>query len=304
MKSFFYAHMAVIMACFMLGCGGANDIEASDKPTEPSVGSYFTATVGEPLPDWSEGTLDIHSISTGRGESYFYIFPDGTSMLVDAAGSLLTDEACAADNSAGCLPFRPNGNVTSGRVIADYVEHFNPHGKSVDYWLNSHFDGDHIGHYPENYAATNPAVSLIGKHPDGGFYLHGIKEIGTLLKFKKIIDRGYTSPIDLSGQKSIGDYIRFLNWTKAANGTVYEPAGVGRADQVIMTHNPGAYTGFSIRILCGGGWYWTGSGENTRCNLPVGADGRPDQQKLKDAGSKENISVSYPHLRAHETLMN
>ena len=33
---------------------------------------------------WKKGELDIHFIYTGRGEAVFYIFPDGTSMLVDA----------------------------------------------------------------------------------------------------------------------------------------------------------------------------------------------------------------------------
>lgn len=44
--------------------------------------------IGSQMPLWQNGTFEIHSISTGRGESNFYIFPDGTSMLIDAAGSL------------------------------------------------------------------------------------------------------------------------------------------------------------------------------------------------------------------------
>ena len=39
---------------------------------------------GELLSPWSEGTLDIHEISTGRGSSTFFILPDGTTMLYDA----------------------------------------------------------------------------------------------------------------------------------------------------------------------------------------------------------------------------
>ena len=35
------------------------------------------------LPAWSEGYLDIHTISTGRGECLFLILPDGTSIVVD-----------------------------------------------------------------------------------------------------------------------------------------------------------------------------------------------------------------------------
>jgi hypothetical protein len=40
--------------------------------------------VGEPLTPWSAGTLEIHQISTGRGNSALFIFPDATSLLVDA----------------------------------------------------------------------------------------------------------------------------------------------------------------------------------------------------------------------------
>lgn len=40
--------------------------------------------VGEKLPEWTLGTMDIHEISTGRGSSTFFILPDGTTMLYDA----------------------------------------------------------------------------------------------------------------------------------------------------------------------------------------------------------------------------
>lgn len=47
----------------------------------------FSQQVGAPLPDWEDGILDIHHISTGRGDAAFMIFPDGTTMLVDAGES-------------------------------------------------------------------------------------------------------------------------------------------------------------------------------------------------------------------------
>ena len=42
------------------------------------------ARKGRTLPAWSEGYLDIHTISTGRGECLLLILPDGTSIVVDA----------------------------------------------------------------------------------------------------------------------------------------------------------------------------------------------------------------------------
>ena len=40
--------------------------------------------VGSPITPWQPGMLDIHQISTGRGNAGLYIFPDGTTLLVDA----------------------------------------------------------------------------------------------------------------------------------------------------------------------------------------------------------------------------
>lgn len=251
--------------------------------------SNFVAKVGEPLPAWTEGTLDIHSISSGRGESFLYIFPDGTSMLIDAGGSLLTDSVCAHEGIPGCFPFRPNGDISAGTVVADYVKYFNPNGETVDYWVNSHLDTDHMGNFPETYAAISEVSRKVKKHPEGNFYLNGVNEVGTLLNFKKVIDRDYTTPIDRSKEKRISDYVRFLDWTKRTKGTVYEPAKVGSTDQIVMTHNPGKYPDFKVRVLCASGNYWTGKGEETKCNLPLDANGQPDKAAIKKAKAKENI---------------
>jgi len=45
--------------------------------------------VGDTLPSWSEGYLDIHHINTGKGEAAFFMLPDGTTMLVDAGATAL-----------------------------------------------------------------------------------------------------------------------------------------------------------------------------------------------------------------------
>ena len=46
--------------------------------------SLRAQTVGEALPPWAPGELDIHQINTGAGNAALLIFPDGTSLLVDA----------------------------------------------------------------------------------------------------------------------------------------------------------------------------------------------------------------------------
>ena len=55
---------------------------------------------------WSGGHLDIHHISTGRGNATFFILPDGTSLLVDAG-------AAPDDTTPDATP-RPDGSRRPG----------------------------------------------------------------------------------------------------------------------------------------------------------------------------------------------
>ena len=43
--------------------------------------------IGDVMTAWQEGWFEIHSINTARGECFFYILPDGTTLLIDAAGA-------------------------------------------------------------------------------------------------------------------------------------------------------------------------------------------------------------------------
>lgn len=290
----------VSLATVMAACGGGT----SNEPTPPSTptpdptpdptptANIFEAAIGEPLKAWTPGSMDIHAISTGRGDCFLYIFPDGTSMMVDAAGSLITQAVVDSpenDQDGGILVPRPSADVSSGSVIAKYVEHFNPHGTTVDYWLNTHFDADHIGHYPPTYAAICPVSANVQKHPEGGFYLNGINELGTLLNYKKLVDRGNTAPIDLSSKDRFKDYKRFIDWAYKTKGTVHEVAKVGHTDQFVLNYDAAKYSDFKIRVLSGSGYSWSGQGQETVCNLPLGSDGKPDVAKIKKVDPKENI---------------
>ncbi len=48
------------------------------------ITAYAGDTVGMPLAAWQPGMLDIHQISSGRGNAGLYVLPDGTTLLVDA----------------------------------------------------------------------------------------------------------------------------------------------------------------------------------------------------------------------------
>ncbi|HEX7140458.1 MAG TPA: hypothetical protein VF219_21585, partial [Vicinamibacterales bacterium] len=83
------------------------------------------------LPPWTRGTLDIHQISTGRGNAAFFVFPDGTTMLVDAGA--------AGDGIPDTDP-RPNATRSPGGWIVRYIERpMVPQPARLDYAVLTHF---------------------------------------------------------------------------------------------------------------------------------------------------------------------
>src|ERR1044072_3895580 len=75
----------------------------------------LAAQVGAPLPAWTRGTLDIHQISTGRGNAALIVFPDATTMLVDAGAAGDGQKVAATDP-------RPNAARPAGGWIVHYLQ--------------------------------------------------------------------------------------------------------------------------------------------------------------------------------------
>ena len=75
--------------------------------------------VGEPLPAWTPGTLDIHQINTGKGNSALFVLPDGTSLLVDAG-----------DGSHNVMSDKKVGITVYG--VVDYGSYWYPGGLDLD----------------------------------------------------------------------------------------------------------------------------------------------------------------------------
>ena len=123
-----------LFALLAVACGGGSN---GEMPWEDDLGTKPTPTptpgqtiaVGDVLPDWEEGCFDIHFINSGRGECCFYIFPDGTTMLVDAGELTLT-------YGDGPCPQRPNSSIRPYETYARYIKHFLPQGHSYSQGQN------------------------------------------------------------------------------------------------------------------------------------------------------------------------
>ena len=87
---------------FMLGC---------EKPSDGTGGTGIPVIPKKKWAGWKAGQFQVHFIYTGVGESLFFIFPDGTTMLLD----------CGDHNVAGkstSVPLLPDTSRHSGEWIA------------------------------------------------------------------------------------------------------------------------------------------------------------------------------------------
>jgi hypothetical protein len=207
------------------------------------------------LSDWSEGYLDIHNISTGKGESTFYIFPDGTTMLVDAGVTSLKNEQT--------IDAKPNESKTPGQWIAHYINHF-MNGlpeKKIHYIHLSHFHEDHFG-----------GILGTSKYSEyGNYYLSGLTEVGEILSLEKIVDRGwpdYNWPSENHESSSAENYIRFVQWQVANRGLNAEKFKVGTNQQFVLLNDPEKYPEFQIRNIYCNGYIWTGVGDEKKNLFP------------------------------------
>jgi beta-lactamase superfamily II metal-dependent hydrolase len=127
----------------------------------------------ETLPPWSPGVLEIHQISTGRGNSALFVLPDGTTLLVDAG---------AAGNGIEQTEPHPDATRTPGAWIARYLQRHLPAGSAgLDYTLITHFHVDHMG---------------------------GIADVAKAVPVRKLLDRGwpeYSYPVPLAD----AEYLKF-----------------------------------------------------------------------------------------------
>jgi hypothetical protein len=211
--------------------------------------------VGAPLPPWSRGTLDIHQISTGRGNAAVLVFPDGTTMLVDAGAA--GDGQTIADTDP-----RPNATRTAGGWIVRYLQRVGI--DRLDYAVLTHWHGDHIG----QVTASSPASK------SGTYKLTGITEVGEAVPIGTLIDRGtdYLPPQD---DATLQNYRAFAAERKR------ETIRVGAADQIAPHREPDAFKSFEVRNVAANGMIWNGEGNGAHAIFPplssLAAEDKPSE---------------------------
>ncbi len=217
------------------------------------------------LEPWQEGMLDLHHINTGRGDAAFCIFPDGTTLLIDAGDM---SETHPRTNSARNARAMPNDSRSAPSWIVDYIKQFHPKTENtvLDYALITHYHDDHFGE-----------MDSLRKQSDAGYYLTGITEVGTMLPIKKMLDRGFDFPIDLKNDivqakhrfvndpygmlATLKEYWKFLAAGQANGGLVNETLKAGYRDQIALLYGPKKFPAFSVRNIAVNGQMWTGENQ-------------------------------------------
>lgn len=183
------------------------------------------------------------------GDAAYYIFPDGTTMLLDA-GEMTTNDDKRAGTRISAV--HPDNSKKAYEWIAYYIRKQSPDGNNavLDYALVTHFDGDHFG----NWYAAAPLSS------DGKFTLSGIMGVGALIPIRKLMDRGYpfyNYPRDMyeaagkakdsTYKKTLDSYRRFIDYG-TAKGMKIEQFKAGSITQISLCR-PDRHPDFNVQNI-------------------------------------------------------
>ena len=220
-----------------------NPTPEQPTPEQPKV------ELGKALPAWSEGELDIHTISTGRGECLFIILPDGTTMVVDAGE--FSRESSEYKNVAQ----RPNAVTRPSQTYANYIRNYMPKGRgAIDYFHLSHFHMDHMGNMEGSYSYFSE-----GKV---SYLLSGVTALYHQIPFLEIIDRAYGKydnlKVNSMSTESLANYRKFLDYQVGKNALRASQFKLGANDQFALKYNAEAYTNFKIENVCSNCCIWEG----------------------------------------------
>lgn len=201
------------------------------------------------LTPWHEGVLDIHHISTGRGDATLVIMPDGTNLLIDC-GDAATSGATTHNE---VLPVLPNASKHAAGWVQNYFKSFAPESVNntvIDYALLTHYHGDHMGSASEPYA-----VSLKGY----SFKLNGLTELGYYMTINKLINR-----TDENSSAMPANYKAYIKEWRKVKGLATEVFKTGSNSQIAMLHTPEKYPSFEVRNVVSSRSLWTGVGDGVK----------------------------------------
>ncbi|MDX1910415.1 MAG: MBL fold metallo-hydrolase [Saprospiraceae bacterium] len=217
------------------------------------------------LPVWQEGYMDLHHISTGRGNATFCVFPDGTTLLLDAGEISDTHPRTrSARNSA----LRPDTSRSAAEWLIDYIRQFHPEPEkpALDYALITHFHDDHFGEWDE----TRPVST------DCTCRLSGITAVGDQIPIRRLLDRGWHFPVDLKSTyfqekyrddvyhivQTLREYWHFIACRVQRNEMGYDTIRPGASNQIVLKNQAEKYPEWQVRNIAANGRIWTGYKEN------------------------------------------
>jgi glycerophosphoryl diester phosphodiesterase/beta-lactamase superfamily II metal-dependent hydrolase len=261
----------------------------------------YAQQVGQALPPWQEGMLDLHHINTGMGDAAFYIFPDGTTMLVDA-GEMPPNAPRAGTPRNTVL--HPNNSKTAPEWIVQYIRRFMPAFRTeakLDYAMITHFHDDHWGSiYPGAKKSTQ-----------GDYVLTGITAVGDAIPIGLLLDRGYPDykyPLDYLGQEAqqiqafdlryqlwfddFNNYLTFIKTQEERKGMQAAKLQVGSRSQISLQYKPQQFPEFHVRNVKSNGTIWSGVGEETFEYLPD-PESLPLKQRPGENPCSNAIRIKY-----------
>ena len=239
------------------------------------------------MKSWKKGYLDIHQISTGRGNAAFMILPDGTKMLFDIGN--IGDTTVYKMNM---MPAVPSSKKAPEEWVAAYIEHFTSESglnSDIDYAVISHFDEDHMG--------------MTIMDDNGNYASSGIVALDNLLKINKIIDRGLDYPTKEQLYASRGfileGYEAFMK-SRADRGFKDELFKVGANEQIVLLNEPEKYSDFEIRNIYSNGLLWTGNGYEFKDLVPgTGEEKLLNYKQMHENKNSCVINISYGDFDYH-----
>lgn len=233
------------------------------------------------LKPWTPGTLDIHHLAYGRGNSTFILCPDGTTILIDAGTTEdAPDVSCAQ---------KPDAHIRPGEWIAAYIlrQMRVAERQDLDYFLLTHIHPDHLG----DLGLGNPPSRK------GNYRLTGVMDVDARVPIHKLVDRAfpdYDYPVRPQAPFAVNylEYIRSRIKSKAE----CQRLQVGGTGQIRLIRRPDQYSGFAVRNVAANGEVWTGTAGNTQQCFPPLKDLRERDYPTENMCSMA-IRLSYGKFR-------